>query len=75
MKTYKVKSTFTFTGEFFIKAKDKDEAKQIVEQDCGMTYGAITSSGDGESIDWDFDMTPEKRIKSITLKRKSPKQK
>ena len=70
MKTYKIKATFTFTGDFYVKAEDKDEAKQIVDAECGMTFGHVTSIAEDERVDWDFDMIPEKRIKSITIKPK-----
>lgn len=73
MKTYRVKATFTFSGEFYVKADDKDEAKQIVNDECGMTFGHITSVADDEKIDWDFNMIPEKKISSITLKPKKKK--
>lgn len=75
MKTYKIKTTFIFTGEFYINAMDKESAKQIAEQECGMTYGGISTSAEEDIVDWDFNMIPEKRIKSITLKRKNKKQK
>jgi hypothetical protein len=69
MKTYKVKTVFIFSGDILIKAENKDEAKRIAKEDFGMSFGSITSNGD-DSVDWDFDMTPEKKIKSVTLKRK-----
>lgn len=75
MKTYKVKTEFTFTGEFFVKAEDKDEAKQIVEQECGMVFGNVSTSAEEETLDWEFDMIPEKKIKTITVKKHPKKQK
>jgi hypothetical protein len=75
MKTYRIKATFTFSGEFYVKADDKEEAKQMVESECGMTFGHITSIADDEHIDWDFNMIPEKKIKSITVKREKSKKK
>jgi len=73
MKTYKVKAIFTFSGEFYVKADNKDEAKQIVDEECGMTFGHIATTADDEKIDWDFNMIPEKKISSITLKPKKKK--
>jgi len=73
MKTYRIKTQFTFTGEFYVKADSKEEAKEIVDNDCGMTYGAITSTAEDENIDWEFDMTPNKKITSVTLKPKKKK--
>jgi len=70
MKTYRIKAEFIFSGEFYVNAIDKDEAKQIVDDECGMTFGHVTSSADDERVDWDFDMIPEKKIKSITIKPK-----
>lgn len=73
MKTYKVKTEFVFRGEFYVKAMDKDEAIQTVKEDLGMTMGEITTGIADNSLDWDFDMIPEKKIKSITLKHKNKK--
>ena len=70
MKTYKIKATFTFSGEFYVKADDKEDAREIVDAECGMTVGHISSITEDERVDWDFDMIPEKKIKSITLKHK-----
>jgi len=75
MKTYRIKANFTFSGEFYVKADDKDEAKQIVDAECGMTFGHVTSIAEDERVDWDFNMIPEKKIKSITLKPKNGKKK
>lgn len=75
MKTYRIKASFTFNGEFYVKAEDKDEAKQIVDTECGMTIGHVTSIADDKTVDWNFDMIPEKKIKSITLKPKNGKKK
>ena len=73
MKTYKVKTTFTFSGEFYVKAVNKEEANQLVNDECGMTFGSITSIADDEKIDWDFNMIPKKKVLTITLKPKKKK--
>jgi len=73
MKTYKVETEFVFRGSFFVKAMNKDEAMQTVKEDLGMTMGTITTGIADSSLDWDFDMIPEKKIKSITVKHKSKK--
>jgi len=69
MKTYKIKTTFTFTGEFYIKAVDKEEALQLVNENCGLNYGEVTSGCLDEDADWNFNMIPEKKIKSIRVKK------
>jgi hypothetical protein len=32
MATYRVKTRFTFTGTFFVRAESKTEAKKLVEE-------------------------------------------
>jgi len=38
-RKYAVKTRFSFTGTFFIKARNKDEAKEFVEKDCALVLG------------------------------------
>ena len=67
-KTFQVSTTFTFNGVFKVVAFSKEEAREMVEQSCGMTLtGGITSTLNDEDFDWQFDVHPEKSIGKITL--------
>jgi hypothetical protein len=60
---YAVKTRFSFTGTFFIKARNKNEAKEFVEKHCGLVLGrGIHSTLPDEDADWDFPMHPEKAV-------------
>ena len=39
MKRYAVKTRFMFEGCFFISAKDKAQAKEYAEKNCGLVMG------------------------------------
>jgi len=67
MKTYAVKTRFTFTGTFYIKAGSELEAGEIVQNNCGLVLGGNIHTAClpyGEA-DWDFPMHPDKKITSI----------
>lgn len=69
MKYYEVKTTFNFTGTFKVKADSKEEARRMVEEDCGMTSGSgIHSTLNDHDVDWNFDVHPDKKIISIKIK-------
>jgi hypothetical protein len=70
MKTYKVKTTFTFTGEFYVKAITKEEAIECITNEVGLSMGTIVPGMAEDTLDWEFDMIPEKHIKSVRLKSK-----
>lgn len=66
MKSYIVKTTFTFTGTFKVKAENKQQAREQVEKDCGCVLGSgIHSTLDDNQVDWDFPIHPETKINSI----------
>lgn len=72
-KTYKVQIKYVFEGYFEVKAENKAEAKEKVENSCGVTIGDIHSSLPDHQVYWDFDVHPEDyKIKSIRLKKKKP---
>ena len=61
---FTVKTDFIFSGNFKVKARDVNEAIKIVENDCGLVLGGdIHSSLSEETVKWEFDMHPEKKIK------------
>lgn len=65
MRTFKITTEFTFTGVFKVKAENRLEATDAVEKHCGLSIGNVHSTLPDEDIDWDFDMTPKKKITKI----------
>ena len=67
MRQYAVKTQFIFTGTFFITARNKNEAKELVEKHCGLVLGrGIHSTLSDKDADWDFPMHPDMRIGRIS---------
>jgi hypothetical protein len=65
-KSYTVKTRFTFTGTFFVKADTKAMAREYVEKHCGMVMGrGIHTSLPKEDADWNFPVHPDKGIVSV----------
>ena len=70
-RKYAVKTRFSFTGTFFVTARNKDEAKEIVEKHCGLVLGkGVHSTLPDEDANWDFPMHPEKAVIRIRENRK-----
>lgn len=46
----KVKARYTFEVEWEVEATDKDDARRIVDNDCGCVLGSIHSSD--SRVDW-----------------------
>jgi hypothetical protein len=62
-KRYSVKTRFIFEGFFVVKAKNKIQAREYVEQHCGLVIGGdIHSSLSSDDVDWDFFVHPKKVI-------------
>jgi hypothetical protein len=65
-REFVVRTRFVFKGAFFVKARNKDEAKELVEKHCGMTLRrSIHTSLPCEDVDWDFPVHPDKSIGRI----------
>ncbi|GHU27807.1 hypothetical protein FACS1894172_02820 [Spirochaetia bacterium] len=63
MKQYAVKTHFTFSSTFFVKAASKMQAKEYVKKHCGLVIGGnIHSTLSDEAIDWDFPVHLDKII-------------
>jgi hypothetical protein len=72
MKRYAVKTSFVFTGTFFITAGSKGEAKEFVESRCGLVLGGnIRSSLPYEVADWDFPVHPDKVIGRVSINKET----
>lgn len=66
MKTYTVKIQYVFEGAFEVKADSKQEARRIVDEDCGLVLGGdIHTTSDEDVTYWDFSIHPDKNIKSV----------
>jgi len=69
MRRYAVKTRFTFAGTFFVTARNKDKAKELVEKHCGLVMGrGIHSTLPEEDVDWDFPMHPDKTVSRASAK-------
>jgi hypothetical protein len=69
-RNYAVKTRFVFTSTFFVRAGNKAEAEEYVENHCGLVLGGgIHSTLPDDTVDWDFPMHPEKAIGGIRLNR------
>jgi hypothetical protein len=65
-KQFAVKTSFVFTGTFFVYAESKAQAKEFVEKHCGLVIGGnIHSSLPCDVVDWDFPAHPEKVVLGV----------
>lgn len=70
-RSFSVRTRFVFDGSFVVKAENKTQAKEVVENHCGLVLGGtIHSSLPGDVIDWEFPLHPEKMIGRVTVKHK-----
>jgi hypothetical protein len=65
-KVYKVKTRFVFEGVFEVKASSRVEARQMVQDNCGMVlHSGIQTTLEDDVIDWNFSCHPDKKIVSV----------
>lgn len=70
MATYIVNTKFVFSGVFEVEADSKDQARDIVMNDCGLVMGGnIHTTFDDAEVGWNFDTHPEKQIGRIIKKK------
>jgi len=70
MRQYAVKTSFIFSGTFFITARNKEEAKEVVEKQCGMSgHMIINTTLSEETADWEFPMNPDMEIGRIRVEK------
>ncbi|GHV37244.1 hypothetical protein AGMMS49546_04410 [Spirochaetia bacterium] len=68
MKTFKVKTHFVFSGNFFVVAESKGQAAEYVKNYCGLAIGGnIHSTLSDDEVDWDFPVHPDKAIGRISI--------
>ena len=66
-KVYRVRTQYIFDGVFDVVAKNKEDARQKVLQNCGLVMGgSIHCTLPDDEINWTFDRHPNKRIGRIT---------
>jgi hypothetical protein len=74
-RQYAVKTRFSFTGTFFITARNKEEAKEYAEKHCGLVLGGnIHTTLPYEIVDWDFPVHPDKTVSRICINSESEQQ-
>ncbi len=56
MKRYDIRVRYSFEGTYTVAAEDRDEAKRMVNDDCGLVLGGDihTTRDDDEVSDWEF---------------------
>lgn len=62
-KIYTVKTKFVFDGEFQVAAESKAQAKEYVENHCGLCLGGNIHTTTPDVLDWDFSVHPKKIVK------------
>lgn len=66
MAKYDVKVRYSFEGTYTVAAEDREEAKRMVEEDCGLVLGGnIHTTLDDEEVDWHFGVHPDVQILSM----------
>lgn len=67
MTKYDVRVRYAFEGTYTVAAEDRDEARQMVSDDCGLVLGGnIHTTLDDEDVDWNFGVHPDTQILSVT---------
>ena len=70
-KVYRVRTQYIFDGVFDVVAENKEDARQMVIQDCGMVMGGnVHSTLSDEEVNWAFSTHPDVRTGRITVKDK-----
>lgn len=72
MKRYDIRVRYSFEGTYTVAAEDRDEAKRMVNDDCGLVLGGDihTTRDDDEVLDWDFCIHPDTQILLAGKRRK-----
>ena len=67
MAKYKVRVRYAFEGTYTVAAGSCEEAKRVVEEDCGLVLGGNihTTCNEEEVTEWNFGIHPESLILSI----------
>ena len=67
MAKYDVKVRYSFEGTYTVAAEDREEAKRMVSEDCGLVLGGNihTTRDDDEVTDWKFGCHPDLQVLSV----------
>lgn len=66
MNKYDVKVRYAFEGTYTVAADDRDEAKRMVSEDCGLVLGGnIHTTLNDEEVDWNFGIHPDMQLLSV----------
>ena len=66
MQKHRVRVQYVFDGYFDIIADNGQQARQIVDQECGLVMGgSIHTANDEDVKDWNFPMHPDIRVLSV----------
>jgi hypothetical protein len=70
-RRYAVKTRFVFSGVFFVNAESATDAKERVENHCGLVLGGgVHSTLPDEDVDWDFPVHPDKVIGRAAISKR-----
>mgnify|MGYP001463717808 CR=1 FL=1 len=63
MAKYEVRVRYAFEGTYMVAAGNREEAKRMVEEDCGLVLGGNihTTRDDDEVTDWNSASIPNRR--------------
>ena len=63
-KEFCVETQFVFSGKFYVKAENPEQAREYVQNHCGLVIGGdIHSTLPDEMVNWNFEVHPEKKCK------------
>lgn len=66
MNKYDVKVRYAFEGTYTVAAEDRDEARRMMSEDCGLVLGGnIHTTLDDEEVDWNFGIHPDMQLLSV----------
>ena len=69
-KVYRVRTQYIFDGVFDVVAKNKEDARQKVLQNCGLVMGgSIHSTLPDEEINWAFSTHTEVKTGRIIVQK------
>ena len=74
MKRYDIRVRYSFEGTYTVAAEDRDEAKKMVNDDCGLVLGGDihTTRDDDEVLEWDFCISPCRKEAEKEVYRQKP---
>ncbi len=63
-KEFCIETQFVFSGKFYVKADNPEQAREYVMKHCGLVLGReIHTTLPDDMVNWDFEVHPETRCK------------